>query len=187
VSEWLDVEKMSWLASAEARSEPGAPAMERQFETLMREHGPTLWRLTAAYDRNEHERQDLFQDICVAIWKALPAFRGEASIRTYLLRIAHNRGLSHRGRRRPKLTDLEEAEALPDPRAEDPAADTRRTELLDAIRTLPPIYREALTLRLEGLTAREIAEVLGISENNVAVRLSRARDQLRQSIERTGR
>ena len=69
---------------------------EVRFGRLLQEHGPALNRLAAGYEWDPVERQDLLQDIALAIWRALPAFRGESSERTFVFRIAHNRGLTHR-------------------------------------------------------------------------------------------
>jgi RNA polymerase sigma-70 factor (ECF subfamily) len=163
--------------------------LEARYGRLLREHGPALRRAAAGYEFDPARREDLFQDICLAVWQALPRFRGEASERTFLFRIAHNRGLTHRAQRArhsPAPTaDLIEAEELADPGAtpEIAAQDgQRRARLRDAVRRLPLQPQQVLTLTLEGLTPREIADVLGITENNVAVRLSRARGLLRDLL-----
>lgn len=166
--------------------ESGPPA--ERLEHLLRTHRSVLARIAAAYESDPDERDDLVQDIALALWRALPGFRGECSERTFLLRIAYNRGLTHRwrrGRRRP--VELAEAETVPDP-ADDPAArleqHLRYDRLLAAIRALPESLRGVALLRLEDLSLREIAEVLGITENAATVRLSRARKQLRERLER---
>ena len=117
-------------------------------------------------------------------------FREEASERTFAFRIAHNRGLTHGWRARGSVTaDLDEAEELADPRLDPESelhAGERRDRLRQAIRRLPLIARQVVVLSLEGLSQREIGEVLGITENNVAVRLTRARKLLRQALETEG-
>ena len=157
-------------------------ALEERYDRILREHGSALRRAAAAYERDGARREDLFQEICLAVWKALPHFRGEASVRTFLFRIAHNRGLTHRARRGPALGDLDAAAHVADPRPgpeSEAAARERRTRLHDAVLSLAMPARQVLTLALEGLSQKEIREVLGISENLVAVRLSRARASLR--------
>lgn len=165
-----------------------SPAAElaARYERLLAEHGPALARVAGSYAAARGRREDLFQDICLAIWHALPRFRGEASERTFIFRIAHNRGLSHSWRRRPAGEGLNAADALPDPLPgpeEQADARQRRRRLRAAVRRLPLAARQVVTLSLEGLSHREIGEVLGISENNVAVRLSRARTALRKLLE----
>jgi RNA polymerase sigma factor (sigma-70 family) len=155
---------------------------EVRFGRLLQEHGPALNRLAAGYEWDPVERQDLLQEIALAIWRAMPAFRGESSERTFVFRIAHNRGLTHRWQRRRGSTDLTLSHELPDERrsADDRVAHQDQHERLSAaIRRLPEPQRAAVMLTLEGLSHREIAEVLGVEENAVAARLSRARKQLR--------
>jgi RNA polymerase sigma factor (sigma-70 family) len=69
--------------------------LEKLFEDLLREYDPGLRRLAASYESLAHAREDLLQDIRLALWTALPRFRGECSMRTFVYRIAHNRSLSH--------------------------------------------------------------------------------------------
>jgi RNA polymerase sigma-70 factor (ECF subfamily) len=168
----------------------GAESREARYARLLRKHGPALRRAAAGYEVDPARREDLFQDICLAVWQALPRFRGDASERTFLFRIAHNRGLTHRARRPPSPTaDLTEAEELADPGATPEAAardGQRRARLREAVRRLPLEPQQVLTMTLEGLTPREIAGVLGITENNVAVRLSRARRLLRDALAEAG-
>ena len=159
--------------------------LAERYERLLGEHGDALRRVAGSY-ADPGRREDLFQDVCLAIWQALPRFRGDASERTFLFRIAHNRGLSHSWRRRPRATRLDRAESVADPLPGPEAradASQRRARLRHAVRALPLSARQVVTLSLEGLSHRQIGEVLGISENNVAVRLSRARGALRRSLE----
>lgn len=148
------------------------------FEQLIKSYAPALRRLCSAYRPDPADQQDLFQDIAVALWTALPRFRGDSSERTWLYRIAHNvalTGSARLRRRRSRETQIEwDATA--------PSGDDRRRELLDAVRRLEPVERELALLYLEGLTAREIGNVLGISEGNAAVRLTRLRERLAQIL-----
>jgi RNA polymerase sigma-70 factor (ECF subfamily) len=155
---------------------------QARFERLLREHGASLGRLAAVYERDRTEREDLLQEIGLALWRALPAFRGDCSERTFVFRVAHNRGISHRMRRRPAPATPEGVEAVVDPApGPEHAADRaiERERLVAAVRGLPEALRDTVVLSLEGLTPREIGSVLGITEGNAAVRLTRARDRLR--------
>jgi RNA polymerase sigma factor (sigma-70 family) len=101
---------------------------------------------------------------------------------------AHNRGLSHLWKRRPlhqPLEEIEESDQPVDPRPhpEEQAARTnQRVRLMSAIQSLPVTHRQMIVLMLEGLSHAEIAEVMGITENNVAVRLTRARKALKDAL-----
>ncbi len=158
------------------------------FEQCLREHGPAIWRVIASYAPRGPERDDLAQEVLVAAWQALPRFRGESSAKTFLLRIAHNRCLSHAWQRarRPSSSDADLVE-LPDPRPgpDDQLASHQRTErFLGHLRTLPLGQRQVLALALEGLSHAEIAALVGITPENVAVRLGRAREALRRSLQK---
>src|SRR5436190_12595419 len=160
-------------------------AREQQFHQLLSDNGGALSRLAWSYTTNPSDRDDLFQDIALAIWKALPGFRGESSERTFIFRIAHNRAITYIAQRRPSATPADEVE-LPDPRPNPEkgfAKEQQETRLFEAIHRLPIEYRQVITLTLEGMSYSEIAEVLGIGESNVGVRLNRARQMLRQLME----
>lgn len=161
------------------------PERRALFDEVVRDHGAALWRLTAGYAHSDEERKDLHQEILVAVWQALPRFGHRSSLRTFVYRIAHNRGTSHRayeGRRRHRdIDDL----SLPDPGpAPDEQAEVRRRRhvLLSATRSLPATLGQVLMLHLDGLSNGEIAEVVGISTGNVAVRLTRARSAVMERI-----
>ena len=120
-------------------------------------------------------------------WQALVRFRGDGSPRAFVLRIAHNRGLSHAFRRakepRAPAQGVEPADPRP-PADERLAAGERAEQFLRHLRTLPLGQREVVALALEGLQHAEIAAIVGITPENVAVRLGRARAALRRSIEK---
>ena len=156
---------------------------DARLEGILDAHGAALGRLAASYARESAEREDLFQEIVLAIWKALPRFRGECSERTFIFRIAHNRGVAHLVRRRPPAVAAAEELDVESPEP-DPEQTLSRAQqgqrLIDAVQRLPLGYRQVVTLTLEGLPYGEIADVLGITESNVGARLTRARQMLRR-------
>lgn len=140
-------------------------------------------RIATSYEAKPHLAEDLVQEIYIAIWRALPSFRGDASLRTFVARIATNRAVTHvlRAFKTPLSTELDEKIPAPgyDPESHAIAVD-RRAKLTLAVRSLPLAYRQVAMLTLEGLTPQEIADVLGITANAVAIRLSRAKELLRR-------
>lgn len=163
-------------------------ALEQQFDRILTKHGGAISRLAYGYETIASVREELVQEIALAIWQALPHFRGECSERTFVFRIAHNRGLTHVWRRRPAhqpLEDLEEADQPVDPRPhpdEHVAQSDQRAHLMEAIQSLGVGHRQMIVLMLEGLSHAEIGDVVGITENNVAVRLNRARKALKHAM-----
>jgi RNA polymerase sigma-70 factor (ECF subfamily) len=157
--------------------------IESEFLRILESYGRPLHRLCGAYLRDFAEQEDLFQEIATAIWKALPGFRGDASERTWVYRIAHNVALTYSAKHRRLLRSEEPLEELPcDPIVPD---DSRHRALVEAVRQLQPADQTLVTLYLEGFSAREIEDVTGFTANNVAVRLSRLRHKLTLALRGT--
>lgn len=157
---------------------------EDDFHRVIVQYAAPLARVAAGYAGRVHQQEDLLQEIYFALWRALPGFRGESRELTFILSVAHNRGISFASRAsRTEFAELPDAAA--DPSA-DPAMALerrqRRDMLYDAIRRLRPAQRQAIMLHLEGLSGKEIAVVQGTTENNVNVRLNRARTELRETL-----
>jgi RNA polymerase sigma-70 factor (ECF subfamily) len=165
-------------------------AREAQYVRLIEEHDAAIRRLAVSYERDPNRRQDLVQDIWLALWQALPSFRGECLERTFVFRVAHNRAVTHihhaMRRRTEALTD---ETSIPDAAIDPESAASlrqRQQQLQAAVQQLPLGLRQAVVLMLEGLTHAEIGDVLGITVNNVAVRLTRARSELARLLEHDG-
>jgi len=157
--------------------------LEARFESLLAENRASLSRLAFSYTNTAADREDLLQDIALALWQALPSFRGECSERTFVYRIAQNRALSALARRRPAASAIDDLPPDPAPLVETTLAQQEESNhLAVAVRRLPLPYRQVVVLMLEGLEYGEIAQVLGISESNVGVRINRARPLLRQNL-----
>jgi RNA polymerase sigma factor (sigma-70 family) len=146
-------------------------------------HGPALQRLACSWTRRPSDRDDLLQDIAVALLQALPRFRGECPERAFVWRVAHNRALALAAKRR--RAGQREADEPPEDHPStllsphDVAEQRERHALLQrALRLLRDEQRVLVTLALEGLTLDEIATVMGGSANAVGVRLHRARAAL---------
>lgn len=173
------------LQPSHSAPRPGREELERAYESVWREYGASLGRLAASYEAAPDAREDLLQEIGLALWKALPGFRGDCSLRTFVYRVAHNRALTHAWQRRAQSRAAEEVEEIADPAPSAEASAIRRADrvsLIAAIRRLPLEYRQVVTMTLEQMPQAEIAAVLGISETNTAVRLHRARKLLRREL-----
>lgn len=159
----------------------GTPDYRGQFTELMEAYAGPIRRLCAAYADNAADREDLSQNILLAVWRALPAFRGDASVRTWLYRIAHNVALTWRARQQRQRARESPLDEAAHPGTE---IDVRRIALKQAIAAMSPGDRTLTLLWLEGLSAAEIEEVTGVKSATVAVRLSRIRKHL-QPVEVT--
>jgi len=178
-----------------ARIRSGEPWL---FEILMRRHNQRLFRFLRSILHSDGEAEDVMQEAYVRAYQALESFEGRATFSTWLLRIAlHEAMARNRKSRRFVLADpAEEASMFEsdrserEPNPEERAASSElRAVLVDAIDSLPDSHRTVFVLReVEGLSTAETAATLGLSEENVKVRLHRARGVLRTFVDhRIGR
>jgi RNA polymerase sigma-70 factor (ECF subfamily) len=158
---------------------------DAELERVLATHAPALGRLAASYESRPALREELLQDIAFALWRALPGFRHEASEKTFVMRIATNRALSHLAARQPAANGLDAAADVADPmpRPEELAARIESAARLQrAVQELPLALRQAMVLAFEGLSNEDIAAVLGISAGNVGVRLHRGKVLLKTTL-----
>ena len=156
------------------------------FEEWLRAHGAVLHHVANGFAAGA-DRDDLMQELLLAVWKAAPAFREGAKPSTFIYRVAHNAALTWKRTQRNyrKRVDGFEASPLREQRAAPETASREREtlELLDsAIRRLPPLERSLILLHLDGVPYAEMAEIHGLSEGNVGVRLTRLKQKLSDAM-----
>lgn len=159
------------------------------FERWMRDHLAILYRVANAFAVGA-DRQDLLQELLLAVWKAVPAFRGESKPSTFIYRVSHNAAMTWKRTQRTYRRKVEELAAFA-PTAAVAGASSLEQEALeriyDAIRQLPELDRSLILLSLDGLSYREVAEIHGLTETNVGVRLLRIKARLAKSLQETER
>ena len=164
------------------------------FEVLMRRHNERVYRAARAIVRDEREAEDVMQEAYVNAYAHLAQFDGRARFSTWLTKIAVYEALA-RVRRQRRYEPLDEAPLetfMPPSSPPDPERQAFGQELgaliEAAVDNLGDGYREVFMLRqVEGMTTAETAEVLGVSEDVVKTRFSRARHALqRDLLDRTG-
>lgn len=166
----------------QARIEPASLA------AFVAQHQDRVARLVYRLLGGHGEAEDVVQDVFLAALRKLPEFRGEARFSTWLTAIAVNICRSRRRARwlrwRPLSAVAANAGQAPALPAEQGAVSAERlAQVRAAVRELPAKYREVIVLRyLEDLPAAEVAAVLGLTTNTVAVRLNRARAKLRDVL-----
>ena len=161
------------------------------FEIIMRRYNQRLYRVARSILRDDAEAEDVMQDAYVRAYQHLNQFAGRAKFSTWLTRIAVHEALA-RVQRRSRFEELNEqtyggamnppASSTPGP--EQQASDHELLTLLQgAVLALPPSYRSVLMLRdIEEMSTAETAQALDLSEENVKVRLHRARALLRREL-----
>lgn len=161
------------------------------FRRWIADHGPAVSRIARAYTVDPEDGQDLVQEIALQVWRSLPTFDGRADSATWCYRVALNTALGcHRRerRRRGHQRPLGAVAEPPDHSGGDaPLVEHREAieRLYDAIHRLPKADSALVLLHLDGLSYRQMAEVLGLTEANVGVKLTRARKALRTLLEET--
>jgi RNA polymerase sigma-70 factor (ECF subfamily) len=161
--------------------------LEQAFLALVEEHAGILRKVAASYSRTPADRHDLMQEISLQMWKAYPRYRPDRSFSTWMYRIALNVAISHlRRASRPlrQTVPLDEECNLPAAPASESEPDARVGLLQRVIEELDPLNRALLLLYLEDREYREIAAILGLTETNVATKLSRLKQHVRTEIAR---
>jgi RNA polymerase sigma factor (sigma-70 family) len=157
------------------------------FDRWLAEHAAVLHHVANGFAEGA-DRHDLMQELLLAVWRAVPAYRGGAQPSTFLYRVAHNTALTWKRSERNyrRKVDHFEAEVLRATQAE-PAVLAREqaalTLLYAHIRRLPPVDRSLILLHLDGVNYAGMAEIHGLTETNVGVRLNRLKQRLTDAME----
>ena len=158
---------------------------QRRFIEWAEAYDSLLWKVARSFATGA-DQDDLHQELLLALWQAIPAFRGDAKGSTFVYRVAYNYALMRNRKRRPIEVALEKAPERATP--EGSADEEARLELMYRhIRALPEVDRTLVLLYLDELPYKEMAEVLGITESNVGVRLNRVKKQLAEQIDEVSR
>ena len=169
-----------------------ASRVRELYERAVADYGNALKRLTRAYEANPDRRQDVLQDIHVALWESLFRFDGRSSLGTWVYRVAHNTATSiclRRKSARVQLISLEDIELSTTTVDHERDLDERHgmERLLGLIQQLRPLDRQVMLLYLEDIDARTIGEIVGLSAVNIATKIHRLKKVLAQRFhERVG-
>lgn len=162
---------------------------EEKFNQLIAENGERIRRICSYYNSNAEDQKDMYQEVLVNIWKSLDSFRGESAISTWIYRVAVNTSLTYTGKayRHMKLmvnNDTQNLNSVLDEEnlKEKLEQENRLTRLQTELNQLSVIDKALISLMLEGLTMKEIADVIGITEPNVKVKIHRIKSQLKEKL-----
>ena len=168
---------------------------QEAFRSLVEAHQQRVYNLAYRMVGDAEDAADLTQEVFLSLWRGLGSFRGESALSTWLYRLTSNAAIDllRRRKRRPVVsltTEDQEVLDLPDDSAS-PQKELEKRELREAVRQgldrLSPDHRQVLLLReMEGLSYREIGEVLHLEEGTVKSRIARARLALRDYLLKTG-
>lgn len=155
--------------------------MEQLFVQTINTHQGILHKVCRIYGHTQHDRDDLFQEIVLQLWKAFPSFRNEAKITTWMYRIALNTAISGLRKKKIETTNLEKITIQLEDKAPD-NIDEDLKQLYRAVEQLSDVEKSIVLLYLEDKPYEEIAEITGITANYVAVKMSRIKEKLRTLI-----
>lgn len=159
--------------------------MEKEFLQIIRNNQGIIYKVCNIYCDTQDDRSDLFQDIVVQLWKAYPKFRGEAKLSTWMYRVALNTAITSfkKNKRRPDKNDF----PYNNLQLEDENYDSKTEENLKlmhkAIQQLTGVEKSIVLLFLENKKYEEIAEITGITQNYVRVKMNRIKKKLKKLME----
>lgn len=151
---------------------------QKIFEGWLQEHKGILFKVVRSYGSVEEDREDLFQEIAVNVWKSVPNFRNDCAVTTWIYRIALNRAIkwSLKVKKQQEREIDEEVIRVLQPVEE--RSDERLSWLYEQIHQLDEIDRSLCLLLLDGFSYKEMASIVGISENYVGVKINRIKKHL---------
>lgn len=156
----------------------------QQFQELLERHRGIIFKVASSYARDLHDRADLLQEIAAQLWRSFASYDGARPFATWMYRVALNVAISfvrdssrHERHLQPMHEELHDTVA-----AADSDADEGVRLLYHCIDRLDPLNRALLLLYLEERSQREIADILGISETNVATKIGRLKQRLRNDL-----
>lgn len=155
--------------------------MEKEFLQIITENQGIIHKVCSVYCDLEEDRRDLFQEILVQLWKSYPSFRSESKFSTWMYRVALNTAITSfkKDKRQPDKSgipyeNLQLAEEMYDPREEE-----QIRMLNKAVSHLSGIEKSIILLFLEDKKYEEIAEITGITQNYVRVKMNRIKKKLK--------
>lgn len=162
------------------------------FRTIIKTHNQRLYRIARGVVRNDSEAEDIVQEAYVSAFAHLEAFRGDASLATWLSRIVINEALGRLRKRRRMVAMPENPQAeiirFPLNPSDDPERTIAQRQILELVEratdSLPDVYRMVFVARvIEGLSIEETAELLGVRPETIKTRLHRARALVRKALD----
>jgi RNA polymerase sigma factor (sigma-70 family) len=150
--------------------------LQTKFAQIVKENKSTIYTVCYMFSNDSDEVNDLFQEVLVNLWKGLDSFGGRSDLRTWIYRIALNTCISLDRKKKMKTVPLTMDANL----FEDRDKDTQQVKMLhDRISQLQPFDKAIVLLWLENISYDEIGAIVGISTQNVATRLFRIKERLK--------
>ncbi len=160
-------------------------ANEQQFVQLLKTHQNIVHKVCRIYMDTEENREDLFQEITLQAWKAYNSFKGDAKFSTWLYRVALNTALTFFKKDKKQQSHIVSVAIMPDNSEETlNPIEEKVQSMYKAIADLGKIDKALVTLYLEDYSYNEIGEMLDITPNNVAVKMIRIKQKLKETSQK---
>jgi RNA polymerase sigma-70 factor, ECF subfamily len=155
---------------------------QAEFVQLMREHNGLIQKVCNLYAATLQDRQDLYQEIIIQLWKAHPKFRGDSKLSTWMYRVALNTAISDYRKQQRKVATIEFDFMNKEVADHNSNHDTEeKLKLLyKSIKRLSEIEKAIVMLFLDDKPYEEMEDILGINQNNLRVKMNRIKEKLRQ-------
>ncbi|MBX3256502.1 MAG: RNA polymerase sigma factor [Chitinophagaceae bacterium] len=158
--------------------------LQKKFLQFIHENKGIIHKVCHLYGRTEEDRQDLFQEITIQLWKAYPGFKQQSKISTWMYRVALNTAISdlRKQNRRISTVTLEGIAGAGLQDADDNSEKEKWALLQQAIENLTEIEKALMMLYLEDKSYEEMEDILGMTQINLRVKMSRIKDKLRKKL-----
>jgi len=150
------------------------------FLDTIQQHQGILHKLCRLYRDSREDREDLFQEMIYQLWKSYSSFGGNARISTWIYRIALNTALADFRRKKPRITYTDQLPEIP--AGAHISATDQQDQLFAALKQLSDAEKAIIALYLEDMSYQEIADIIGIDENYVGVKLNRIKSKIKNIL-----
>jgi len=156
---------------------------EQEFISLLNKHQNIIHKVCSIYMDKTADKEDLFQEVTLQAWKSFATFRGESQFSTWLYRVALNTAITffRKEKKRPTIIN---AEVFPETAEETAEMEEQATAMYKAIAELSKIDKALVMLYIEDYSYHDIGGMLGITPNNVAVKMIRIKSKLKESTQK---
>lgn len=156
---------------------------KHQFLQIIKEHELLLFKVCRIYGSTDHEREDLYQEILIQLWKGWESFRGESKLTTWMYRVAVYTAISGIRKEQQTRVEYREPERMPEASVYldvESEREQQLKQLYEAIKSLDEISKAIVMLYLEDKSYQEMEDILGINEAHLRVKMSRIKERLRK-------
>lgn len=155
---------------------------DAEFIALINQHQAILHKICTLYRDSKEDREDLFQEIVFQLWKSIEKFEGRSGFSTWMYRIALSTAMAVFRKKKAPIFYTDE---LPEMKEKVEELSDQQEQFLAALKKLNDAEKAFITLYLEDLSYKEIAAIIGITENNVGVKMNRIKTKLQQILNTT--